>query len=357
MSARMLVTGSAGFIGFHLARRLLRDGHEVMGFDGMVKCDLPSLKRDRRRILEDFATFTQVAAMLEDAAALRQAVERFRPEIIVHLAAQAGVRESAKRPEAFVSANLVGTCNLLEAARAHPPRHLLIASSSSVYGGNDVLPFAETARTDFPISLYAATKKAGEALSHSYAHLWQIPTTCVRFFTVYGPWGRPDMALFRFVEAIEEGAPIRMHGEGRMQRDFTYIDDLVEAITRLIDVPPLHGEPVVASGLTDSLSPVAPWRCVNIGGGQPVSLMEFIEIIEAALGRDATKIMLPMQPGDPQVTEADTKLLRALVGDLPRTDIVDGVRAFVQWYCEWRNTHEGRRGAAPGLELAFTPAR
>lgn len=357
MSARMLVTGSAGFIGFHLARRLLLDGHEVMGFDGMVAWAYPSIHRDRQDILEEFPAFTQVAAMLEDEAALRQAVVRFRPDIIVHLAAQAGVRQSAERPGAFVSSNLVGTCNLLEASRAHPPRHLLIASSSSVYGGNDALPFSETARADFPISLYAATKKACEAISHSYAHLWQIPTTCFRFFTVYGPWGRPDMALFRFVEAIEEGAPIKVHGEGRMRRDFTYIDDLVDAITRLIGVPPKQGRPVIKGRVTDSLSPVAPWRCVNIGGGQPVSLMEFIENIEAALGRVATKTMLPMQPGDPQVTEADTKLLRALVGDLPRTDIVDGVQAFVEWYRAWKNTYEGRRGAAPGLELAFTPAR
>lgn len=357
MSARVLVTGSAGFIGFHLARRLLHEGHEVLGFDGMVACDQPSLKRERADLLQRFPRFTQVAAMLEDAPALRQAMARFCPEIIVHLAAQAGVRESAERPEAFVSANLVGTCNLLEAARAHPPRHLLIASSSSVYGGNEALPFSETARTDFPISLYAATKKACEALSHSYAHLWQIPTTCFRFFTVYGPWGRPDMALFRFAEAIEEGAPIKVHGEGRMRRDFTYIDDLVEAITRLLDVPPRQGMPAIGGGVTDSLSLVAPWRCVNIGGGQPVSLIKFIEVIEAAFGRDAVKIMLPMQPGDPQVTEADTTLLRSLIGDLPRTDIVDGVRAFVEWYRVWKNTHEGRRGAAPVRELAFTPAR
>lgn len=329
---KIFVTGTAGFIGFHLARRLLADGHQVVGFDGLTPYYDVSLKRERHAILKRSNAFSAIEAMLEDKAALDEAVASFAPDIIVHLAAQAGVRYSLEHPEAYIGSNVVGTFNLLEAARAHPPRHLLIASTSSIYGGNDRMPFEEADRTDFPVSLYAATKKACEAMSHAYAGLHKLPTTCFRFFTVYGPWGRPDMALFKFVSAIERGQPIEVYGEGRMQRDFTYIDDLVEAIARLMDAIPEAGRPVTAEGIADSLSPVAPWRSVNIGAGQPAGLMEFIATIEDVLGRQAEKILLPMQPGDVEQTFADARLLEALTGYRPTTGIDKGVRAFVEWY-------------------------
>lgn len=334
---RVFVTGTAGFIGFHLARRLLDEGHDVLGYDGITDNYDPALKQARHDILKASRGFRAIEAMLEDKAALDEAVAGFRPDIIVHLAAQAGVRHSIEHPDAYIRSNLVGTFNVLEAARAFPPRHLLFASTSSVYGGNEAMPFGEDQRTDFPVSLYAATKKAGEAMSHSYAHLWKIPTTCFRFFTVYGPWGRPDMALFKFVDAIEKDEPIDVYGEGRMQRDFTYIDDLVEAIARLIDAPPEEGRPVVAQGVVDSLSPVAPWRMVNIGGGQSTQLLWFIETIEACLGKDAAKTMLPMQQGDMEATFADTSLLTALTGFSAKTGVETGVSAFVEWYRTYRD--------------------
>lgn len=333
---KIFITGSAGFIGFHLAKRLLADGHQVMGFDGMTAYYDPELKQARHALLRRSNAFSAVEAMLEDKGALDEAIASFAPDAIVHLAAQAGVRYSIERPDTYVSANLVGTFNLLEAARANPVRHLLVASTSSVYGGNEHMPFREAERTDFPVSLYAATKKACEAMSHSYAHLWKIPTTCFRFFTVYGPWGRPDMALFKFVDAITNGKPIEVYGKGRMQRDFTYIDDLVGAITRLIDASPQEGKPVTAQGVTDSLSPVAPWRSVNIGGGNSVELMDFIAAIETAMGQRAEKIMLDMQKGDVSATFADPSLLKALIGNLPTTPLPEGVGNFVDWYRGWK---------------------
>ncbi|KKB11057.1 UDP-glucuronate 5-epimerase [Devosia geojensis] len=329
---KVFITGTAGFIGFHLARRLLADGHQVVGFDGMTPYYDVSLKERRHALLRRSNAFSAVEAMLEDRDALEAAVAGFAPEVIVHLAAQAGVRYSIEHPESYIGANLIGTFNLLETARAHPPGHLLIASTSSVYGGNEKMPFVEADRTDFPASLYAATKKAGEAMSHSYAHLFHLPVTCFRFFTVYGPWGRPDMALFKFVSAIENDEPIEVYGEGRMQRDFTYVDDLVEGVVRLMAAIPETGHPVMAEGVTDSLSPIAPWRCVNVGGGQPAGLMDFIATIETCLGRVAKKTMLSMQPGDVTETFADPALLEALTGYRPQTGIEEGVRAFVDWY-------------------------
>jgi len=329
---RVFITGSAGFIGFHLARRLLDSGHLVAGYDGMTPYYDVSLKRKRHAILARSNGFRAHEALLEDKDALTRAVADCEPDVIVHLAAQAGVRYSLEHPETYASANLTGTFNLLEAAREAKPAHLLVASTSSVYGGNQKMPFRETDAADHPLTLYAATKKAGEAMSHSYAHLWELPTTCFRFFTVYGPWGRPDMALFKFVSAVERGAPIDVYGEGRMRRDFTYIDDLVEAIVRLIPVTPRKGEPVAVEGAVDSLSPVAPWRVVNIGGGQPVGLLPFIETIERCVGKPAIRNMLPMQKGDVVETFADASLLRTLTGYVPETTVEDGVRAFVEWY-------------------------
>ncbi|KQU93103.1 NAD-dependent epimerase/dehydratase family protein [Devosia sp. Root105] len=329
---RVLVTGSAGFIGYHLSLRLLAEGHEVIGLDALTPYYDVRLKQQRQAMLEANGRFLGVTGRLEDEAAIDAAFSE-APAVVVHLAAQAGVRYSLEAPFSYTDSNVTGTLAILEAARRTPPKHLLIASSSSVYGMAAGQPSRETDMTDRPVSLYAATKKATEAMSHSYAHLFGVPITCLRFFTVYGPWGRPDMALFRFAEAIAAGKPISIYGEGRMRRDFTYIDDVVAAIDRLIGKAPVQGEPVSAA---DSLSPVAPWRVVNIAGGRPVELMRFVTAIETAMGREAKKELLPMQPGDVTETAADVSLLRALVGEVPATPIEDGVRAFCEWFRGWR---------------------
>lgn len=331
---RFLVTGTAGFIGFHLARRLLDDGHVVVGYDAMTDYYDRRLKLDRHAILTRSNGFTAIEARLEDAEALDRAADLAEPDVIVHLAGQAGVRYSIENPRSYVDSNLIGSYNVLELARRVQPKHLLLASTSSVYGGNETMPFRETDRADFPVTLYAATKKAMETMAHSQAHLWGVPTTCFRFFTVYGPWGRPDMALFKFVAAVLEGRPIEIYGNGEMKRDFTFVDDLVEAIVRLTYLPPVPGTPIVAEGVNDTLSPVAPWRVVNIAGGNPVGLMDFVAAIETALGRPAEKILLPMQPGDVRETFADYRLLQALTGYRPSTPVEAGVPAFVDWYRE-----------------------
>jgi len=333
---KVLITGSAGFIGFHTARRFLEAGHDVVGFDGFTPYYDPQLKQRRDEILRAYPAFTGVTGMLEDAALLTGTVEQHQPEIVIHLAAQAGVRYSLENPGAYISANVQGTFNLLEALRYNPPKHLLLASTSSTYGGNTTFPFAETARTAFPVSLYAATKSACEAISHSYAHLFGIPTTCFRFFTVYGPWGRPDMALFKFVDAMLRDDEIEVYGNGEMSRDFTFIDDLVEGIVRLADVVPQPGGADSDAGELDSVSPVAPWRIVNIAGGQPVPLMRFITAIEETLGSTAKKKMLPMQAGDVTDTLASPDLLVSLTGFKPGTRIEQGVKAFVDWYTEYQ---------------------
>lgn len=327
--SRVLVTGNAGFIGFHVARRLLELGQEVLGYDGMTEYYDVSLKQDRLALLEPFDQFTHVTAMLEDIATLNDVFATFQPEYVIHLAAQAGVRYSIENPHAYISSNIVGTHNLLEGARLNRPTHLMLASTSSVYGGNTKVPFSESDRADAPVSLYAATKKSTEALAHSYSHLWNIPTTAFRFFTVYGPWGRPDMALFKFVRAALAGESIDVYGEGKMRRDFTYIDDLVDSIVALMDVPPQKDRPLSGS---DTLSPVSPYRVVNIAGGAPVRLMDFIAAIEQALGFEIKKSYLPMQPGDVVQTFADNTLLRDLVGTTPSTSTLDGTERFINWY-------------------------
>jgi UDP-glucuronate 4-epimerase len=327
---RALVTGSAGFIGFHLTRRLLREGWIVAGVDGITDYYDVRLKRARLEILRQSNGFGFHEIMLEDDAALARTFDEARPNVVVHLAAQAGVRYSLENPRAYVDSNLTGTFNVMEGVRRVMPEHFLAASTSSVYGANSVMPFRETDRTDHPLTLYAATKKANEAMAHSYAHLWGIPTTAFRFFTVYGPWGRPDMAPFRFVRGIAEGTPIDIYNEGRMRRDFTYVDDLVESIVRLIGAPPRAGAPV--DPVIDSLSPAAPFRVVNIGGGQPVELLDFIAVIEAELGLKARRNMMPMQKGDVRETVASAELLERLTGYRPATGIEEGVKAFVKWY-------------------------
>ncbi len=329
---KALVTGSAGFIGFHLSQRLLAEGWQVLGLDGMSAYYDVALKRRRHAMLSQSPGFRAVEGLLETPGLVAGLMADLRPDVVVHLAAQAGVRYSIDAPRSYVESNLIGTFEVLEAARATPPQHLLIASTSSAYGANEAMPYAETDRADHQMSFYAATKKAGEAMAHSYAHLYHVPTTMFRFFTVYGPWGRPDMALFKFVKAILGGEPIDIYNHGNMSRDFTYIDDLVTGITRLIDAVP--GDRVAEF---DSLSPVAPWRVVNIGNGAPVPLMEFVAAIEAALGRTAVKNFMDMQPGDVPATWADARLIEALTGPLPRTDVATGVARFVAWYREYYN--------------------
>lgn len=329
---RVLITGTAGFIGFHLARRLIADGHLVVGFDGMTPYYDVSLKERRLAILEATNGYRHHTGMLEDTEALDGAAKDCDPEIVVHLAAQAGVRYSLEHPEAYVSSNLVGTFNVMELARRVGPKHFMLASTSSVYGGNQSVPFLECEMADHPLTLYAATKKANEAMSHSYAHLWGIPTTCFRFFTVYGPWGRPDMAPLKFLQLMDAGKPIEVYGNGEMRRDFTYIDDLIEGVVGLIDCVPEPGKPVEAGGVTDTLSPVAPWRVVNIGNGKPVELMDFIAALEKALGKPADTIMLPMQKGDVTETYASNALLQALTGVAPKIPVEEGVKRLVEWW-------------------------
>ncbi len=351
MARVALVTGSAGFIGFHLSRRLLSEGWQVVGIDAMTPYYDVRLKHARHAELGRHPAFRAVEAAIEEPGRMSSLMAEVRPDAVIHLAAQAGVRYSIDAPRSYVEANLVGTFEVLEAARATPPAHLLLASTSSVYGANTEMPYREADKADTPLSFYAATKKATEAMAHSYAHLYGVPTTLFRFFTVYGPWGRPDMALFKFVSAIREGRPIDIYNHGRMKRDFTYIDDLVDAIARLIPVaPPGAGgreawEPLPG----DSLSAVAPWRVLNIGNDKPVELTAFVAAIEEATGQIAQKNMLPIQPGDVPATWADTTLLHALIGPTASTPLSDGIKAFVAWfdkvYLPMCNSDEAGSGA------------
>ena len=332
---RVLVTGTAGFIGFHLAQLLLAEGFVVHGYDGMTDYYDVELKRRRHRMLLGHPNFRTSEALLEDADTLRSVAERFRPEIIVHLAAQAGVRYSLENPRAYIDSNIVGTLNVLEVAREQNVDHLLMASTSSVYGGNDAMPFTEGEKADTQLTIYAATKKANESMGHAYAHLWNIPVTMFRFFTVYGPWGRPDLALFKFVEAILADRPIDIYNNGQMYRDFTYVGDLVRAIRLLIDTAPVRPAAVGDIAAGDSLSPVAPYRVVNIGNSDKVSLLDFIEAIEDRLGKKAIRNYMPMQMGDVPATWADASLLQHLTGYRPQTDYRDGIRSFVEWFRDY----------------------
>jgi UDP-glucuronate 4-epimerase len=329
---RVLVTGTAGFIGFHLARRLLAQGHRVTGIDGLTPYYDVTLKERRHEMLARDANFRAHVAILEDGDALARIAAEAAPDAVIHLAAQAGVRYSLDHPRAYIDSNVVGTFNVVELCRRHPVRHLMIASTSSVYGANTHLPFAESDAADRPLTIYAASKKAAEGIAHSYAHLWRIPTTVFRLFTVYGPWGRPDMALFKFVRAMLAGEPIDVYNHGNMARDFTYIDDAVEAIVRLLERAPSPGQPIVAA---DTLSPVAPFRIVNVGGGGLVKLGDFIAEIEAALGVAAKRNNLDMQTGDVPRTQASAALLEALIGFRPATPVKTGIRAFVDWYRDY----------------------
>jgi UDP-glucuronate 4-epimerase len=328
---RVFITGTAGFVGFHLSRLLLAEGFQVHGYDGMTDYYDVTLKRRRHAMLFQSGNFSATEGMLEDQAILDAALDAFQPDIIVHLAAQAGVRYSLENPRAYLDANIIGTFNVMEAARRLKVEHLLMASTSSVYGANTDMPFTETEKADTQLTIYAATKKANESMAHAYAHLWDIPTTLFRFFTVYGTWGRPDLALYKFVEAILNDRPIDIYNHGDMYRDFTYVDDLVRGIRLLIDAAPVRSiDGIVPAG--DSLSPVAPYRVVNIGNSDKVKLLDFIEAIEEVLGKKAIRNYMPMQIGDVPATWADTSLLQGLTGFRPQTDFRVGIAHFVEWY-------------------------
>jgi len=330
----VLVTGSAGFIGSFLCQRLLDDGFRVIGLDAMTDYYDVALKQRRQQRLLQNERFQAVNDYVETPGLLMGLFEAEKPQIVVHLAAQAGVRYSIDAPRAYLESNICGTFELLEAARAYPPEHMLLASTSSAYGANTQMPYRETDKADHQMSFYAATKKATETMAHSYAHLFDLPVTMFRFFTVYGPWGRPDMALFKFTKAILSGDPIDVYNHGNMKRDFTYIDDLVEGIRRLIEAVPVRPDDgSVPEG--DSLSPVAPWRIVNIGNSEIVQLDDFIEAIETATGKEAIRNLMDIQPGDVPATWADTSLLTALTGFRPQTPVKDGVARFVAWYRDY----------------------
>jgi UDP-glucuronate 4-epimerase len=332
---KVLVTGSAGFIGYHLSDLLLQEGFDVVGFDGMTDYYDVALKERRQSMLLQNQRFKAVNERLENADAVMDLAKAERPDVIVHLAAQAGVRYSLENPRSYIDGNIVGTFNVMEAARETDCKHLLMASTSSAYGANTDMPFAETDRTVTPLTIYAATKLANEAMGHSYAHLWNIPTTMFRFFTVYGPWGRPDMALFKFVRAGLDGDPIDVYGHGEMQRDFTYVTDLVRGIRLLIDAVPERPETPEDINDGDSLSPIAPYRLVNIGNSQSVPLIEFIDEIERAIGKPIARNMMDMQKGDVRATWANADLLQSLTGYTPNTNIRDGVQHFVNWFGDY----------------------
>jgi UDP-glucuronate 4-epimerase len=332
---RVFITGTAGFIGYHLAELLLSQGIDVHGYDGITDYYDVELKRRRHQRLLQNERFAATEGMLEDLELLTRAVEDFQPVAIVHLAAQAGVRYSLENPRAYVDSNVVGTFNVLEVARQRELKHLLIASTSSVYGGNEEMPFHETEKADTQLTIYSATKKATEAMAHSYAHLFGIPTSVLRFFSVYGTWGRPDLALFKFVDAMIDDRPIDIYNHGRMQRDFTYVSDLVRAIALLIPLAPPAPDEREEVSANDSLSPVAPFRVINIGNSEPVNLMDFIEVIEDELGKKAKRNYLEMQPGDVPATWADATLLRELTGYTPQTTVREGIAAFVRWFRDY----------------------
>ncbi|MCU0874839.1 MAG: NAD-dependent epimerase [Pirellulaceae bacterium] len=328
---KFLVTGAAGFIGFHVSRRLLDRGDEVVGLDNLNNYYDVRLKHDRLAQLQGQARFRFVKADLADREALQQVFAGDRPEVVIHLAAQAGVRYSLENPHAYVDSNLVGFMNILEGCRHHGVRHLAYASSSSVYGANTKMPFSVHHNVDHPVSLYAATKKANELMAHTYSHLFRLPTTGLRFFTVYGPWGRPDMALFLFTRAMLAGQPIDVYNQGRMQRDFTYIDDIAEGVVRVADRVPVPN-PAWSGEAPDPGTSLAPFKIYNIGNHQPVELMYFIEVLEKCLGRQAEKRLLPIQAGDVPATYADVDDLMRDVGFQPATPIEEGIARFVTWY-------------------------
>lgn len=334
-----LVTGSAGFIGFHISKRLLNEGWRVIGVDCLSDYYEVSLKRDREAILLEKKAYVSVHQKIEKRGVLEKIFLEEQPHIVIHLAAQAGVRYSMKNPRAYLDSNIIGTFELLEAAKKSPPQHLLIASTSSAYGANTDLPHKETDKADHQLSFYAATKKSTESIAHSYSHLFDLPITVFRFFTVYGPWGRPDMALFKFTKAILNSEKIDVYNFGEMSRDFTYIDDLVNGVKLLIDKIP---KPQSLLETNDGGSPVAPFRIINIGNSRPEKLRDYISSLEEALNRKANKNFLPMQAGDVCMTWADTSILEYLTGYKPKTDISKGISLFVKWYLDYYQSYGGK---------------
>ena len=333
---KILITGAAGFIGFHLSKKLLDHSYQIIGIDNLNDYYDPSLKQSRLEILGKYNNFNFHKVDLKDKAAVDNIFETYQPTHIINLAAQAGVRYSIENPYAYVDSNLTGFMNILEACRNYPVEHLLYASSSSVYGGNKVAPFSTNHNVDHPVSLYAATKKSNELMAHTYSHLYGIPTTGLRFFTVYGPYGRPDMAYFSFTKDILAGKPIKVFNHGKMERDFTYIDDIVEGIVKLIDRVPTANKDWDES--KDDLSTsFAPYKIYNIGNNNPVQLMRFIKALESALGQEAEKVFMDMQPGDVLRTYADVSDLERDIGFKPSTSIEDGIKKFVEWYREYYN--------------------
>ena len=337
--SKILVTGSAGFIGYHLSELLLSEGYQVCGYDGFTNYYDVKLKEDRHKKLKRHSLFNEVIGMLEDQQKIDEVFDDFQPDVVIHLAAQASVRYSLENPRAYIEANIFGTFNIMDASRRLNVKHLLMASTSSVYGANRSMPFSELEKADTQLTIYAATKKANESMAHSYANLWKLPVTMFRFFTVYGTWGRPDLALYKFVDAILKDKPIDIYNHGEMYRDFTYVTDLVKSIRLLVDKVPDH-KLADAKIINDSISPVAPFRVVNIGNSNKVRLLDFIDAIERALGKKAKRNYMEMQKGDVPATWADCTLLKQLIDYQPDTKFQDGIDKFVQWYLAYYGKKE-----------------
>ena len=332
---KIFVTGSSGFIGFHLSKKLLEKGHSVHGFDSMNNYYDVKLKKARYQILKKYKKFSFTKGSLEKQKIISKSILKFKPKVIIHLAAQAGVRYSIDKPRVYLESNITGTYNIIELAKKTKVKHLLIASSSSVYGANKKLPFKEIYKTETQLSIYAATKKSTESIAHSYSNIWKVPITMLRFFTVYGPWGRPDMALFKFTKGIIDKKKIDIYNNGKMYRDFTYIDDIVKGISSLISKAPNLKQ--LGKFKNDSLSPVAPFRILNIGNTRKVYLLDFINALEKELGCKAIRNYMPMQKGDVKITLSDTTLLKKITGYKPKTSYKTGIKKFLKWYLEYYN--------------------